>query len=82
MGVWILIPLGSFKNPCTVSQGQDRQTVLWFLVFLTDAENCPHDFDNFFQLFGSDPFLYPDKQLVHLKHPNLAFRIAPEENDQ
>lgn len=41
-----------------------------------------HDFDYFFQPFGNDSFLYLYKQLVHLKHLNLALRIRPEKKDQ
>lgn len=40
--------------------------------------SCLHDFEIFFQLFGNDSFPYLDKQLVHLKHLNLALRITPE----
>lgn len=76
-----LIPSDSFENSYFFS-GERQANSSLVLSFPTDAENCPQDFDNFFQLFGSDFLLCPDKQLVHLKHPDLIFRIAQEQNDQ
>lgn len=76
-GVWLLIPQGSFENPNTVSQGPTGKQCSG-----SHFSSWLHDFDKFFQLFGNDSFLYLYKQLVHLKHLNLALRVIPEKQDQ